>query len=93
MIESSNVLFLSLILFAIASYGIFTRKNFLIIFFCLEAILSSVILNFLVFSEAKFIIIVWLLSIAETIIALALFLYLLKEEGVINSDFFNKLKW
>ncbi len=88
-------------LFIIASYGILTRKNILIIFMCSEILVAAASINFVAFSALvthnpvgqSFVIFGWILSVADTIIALALFMYVLKEEGHIDLSKLRDLKW
>jgi len=88
-------------LFVIASYGIITRKNMLVIFMCAEVLVAAAAINFVAFSAFKtgnpigqsFVVFGWILSVSDTIIALALFMYILKEEGNIDLTKLRKLKW
>ena len=97
MIEANIIIAISIVLFFLGTYGILTRKNFLIIFMCSEIIIAASTLNFLALSKDfvsySFIIFSWIISIADTLIAVSLFIYLLKHNKTVDIDKFEKLKW
>ena len=88
-------------LFILASYGMLTRKNMLIVFMCAEILIASAVINFVAFSAfsasnaigQSFVIFSWVLSVSDTMIALALFMYVLKEEGEIDLSKLRRMRW
>ncbi len=101
MIPLEYVIALSTALFAIAGYGMLSRKNILVVFMCAEVLMVAASINFVAFSALAvnnaegqvFVVFGWTLSVADTVIALALFLYMLKEEGDIDLTKLGRLKW
>jgi NADH-quinone oxidoreductase subunit K len=95
-----NYLFLVLILFLIGIIGIFvTRKNIILIFMCIELILLSVNLNFIIFSiylddiiGQIFAIFVLTVAAAESAIGLAILVVFYRIRGIILINYINKLK-
>lgn len=88
-------------LFALAGYGMLTRKNLLVVFMCAEVMVASASINFVAFSALQtynaigqsFVLFGWVLSVSDTIIALALFMYVLKTEKDIDLTKLGRLKW
>jgi len=95
-----NYLILVLILFLIGIIGIFvTRKNIILVFMCIELILLSVNLNFIIFSiylddvvGQLFAIFVLTVAAAESAIGLAILVVFYRIRGIILINYINKLK-
>jgi NADH-quinone oxidoreductase subunit K len=51
MVSMNSYLILGAILFSIGAVGVFTRRNVLIIYMCIELMLNAVNLTFLTFSK------------------------------------------
>jgi len=95
-----NYLILVLLLFLIGIIGIFvTRKNIILVFMCIELILLSVNLNFIIFSiylddviGQIFAIFVLTVAAAESAIGLAILVVFYRIRGIILINYINKLK-
>jgi len=95
-----NYLILVLVLFLIGIIGIFvTRKNIILVFMCIELILLSVNLNFIIFSiylddvvGQIFAIFVLTVAAAESAIGLAILVVFYRIRGIILINYINKLK-
>ena len=92
---------LSLIIFAIGVYGVLTSKHLLKIFLFLEVMTAAA--NLLIASFASynrvnaalgqsFIIVVWAVSIANTVVFVALTIYLWKKYGTVNINDLREMK-
>lgn len=90
----------NIMLFLIGVFGIFlTRKNIIIILMCLEIILLSVNLNFIIFSVylddllgQVFSLFVLTVAAAEAAIGLAILVVYYRVKGSIATAFINNLK-
>lgn len=95
-----SYLILVLLLFIIGIIGIFvTRKNIILIFMCIELILLSINLNFIVFSiylddvvGQIFAIFILTVAAAESAIGLAILVVFYRIRGIILINYINKLK-
>lgn len=95
-----SFLSIALFLFIIGVIGIFvTRKNILLVFMCIELILLSINLNFIVFSiylddivGQIFSIFVLTVAAAESAIGLAILVVFYRIRGIILINYINKLK-
>ena len=93
-------LIVNLILFLIGMVGIFaTRKNIILILMCVELMLLSINLNFVVFSVylddlvgQVFALFVLTVAAAESAIGLAILVVYYRLKGVILIDRINSLK-
>ncbi len=92
-------LILSLTLFSLGVWGVLRESSLLKIFMAIEVMLASV--NLFVLSLAGdaggksdvFIMFVWLISVAEISVVLALFILMFKKMKSIDVDSLKKLKW
>lgn len=92
-------LILSLTLFTLGVWGVLRESSLLKIFMAIEVILASV--NLFVLSLAGdaggksdiFVMFVWLISVAEISVVLALFILMFKKMKTIDVDTLKKLKW
>lgn len=103
----NEYLILSLILFTLGLWGVLRSASLLKIFMSVEVMLASVNLFVLSLSgsaeaslsavaSAKagvFIMFVWLISVAEISIVLALFILMYRKTKTIDVNTLNKLKW
>jgi NADH-quinone oxidoreductase subunit K len=90
----------NIVLFLTGVFGIFlTRKNIIIVLMCLEIILLSINLNFIVFSVylddffgQVFSLFVLTIAAAESAIGLAILVVYYRAKGTITTTFINHLK-
>jgi len=100
MIELSDYLILSAILFCISLAGIFiNRKNLIIILMAIELMLLSVNINFIAFSHflndtsgQVFVFFILTVAAAEAAIGLAILVVLFRNKHTINVDDLDSLK-
>lgn len=93
-------LILSGILFTIGVIGALTRRNAIIVFMCIEMMLSAVNLTFITLSRflqsmdgVLFAFFVMVVAAAEAAVGLAIFVMLYRSRETINLDEINLLKW
>jgi NADH-quinone oxidoreductase subunit K len=93
-------LILSGILFTIGVIGALTRRNAIVVFMCIELMLSSVNLTFVTFSRflqsmdgVLFAFFVIAVAAAEAAVGLAIFVMIYRSRETINVDEINLLKW
>ena len=100
MIEISNYLTFSAILFGISVAGIFiNRKNLIVLLMCIELMLLSINTNFVIFSRSLvdvsgqiFVFFILTVAAAEAAIGLAILVILFRKLNDINTSEINKLK-
>ena len=100
MIELTDYLILSAILFCISLAGIFiNRKNLIIILMAIELMLLSVNINFIAFSHflndtagQVFVFFILTVAAAEAAIGLAILVVLFRNKHSINVDDLDSLK-
>lgn len=101
MIPLHYVLSLSAVLFGLGLYGALTLKNAIRILMCIEIMLNSVNLNFVVFSRyvtpveprgQLFAVFVMTIAAAEAAVGLAIILLLARRRGRVQIDEVNLLK-
>ncbi|MFW6414779.1 MAG: NADH-quinone oxidoreductase subunit NuoK [Thermodesulfobacteriota bacterium] len=92
-------IWLALLLFCIGAAGAIFRKNAIVIFLCIEIMLSGVNLLFLTFTrinqsvEGVFMVMcVMAVAAAEAAVGLAIFVLMYRKSGSINVEKFNLLK-
>lgn len=100
MIPVSHVLTLSAILFGIGVTGVIIRRNAIIVFMCIELMLNAVNLGFIGFSSAMenitgvmFVFFILIVAAAEAVIGLAIMLAIFRNQGTLNIDEINLLRW
>lgn len=97
MIPSSYFVFFAMGVFAMAAYGALTRKNILLVFFCVESMVMAASLIFIALAKTAesqiFVLFSWVISAGDTILALAIFLYMMKKSGSVEIDKLKNLKW
>ena len=94
----STYLLLSLILFTLGFRGVLRSASLLKIFMSVEVMLASINLFILSLAgdgakSSVFIMFVWLISVAEISIVLALFILLYRKTKTMDINTLNKLKW
>jgi len=99
-IPLSYYLFVSAVLFAIGTAGVFLRKNLITILLSIEIMLNAVNLSFVAFGRAHgsvdgqiitfFVITV---AAAEAAVGLAIIIALFRHRESLNPDSFTSLKW
>jgi len=99
MVPQSHYLILGAILFTIGSVGVFTRRNALIIYMCIELMLNAVNLTFVAFSKFLnnmdghvFAFMIMTVAAAEAAVGLAIILALFRNRQTVNVDDINLLK-
>lgn len=99
MVPQSHYLILGAILFTIGSVGVFTRRNALIIYMCIELMLNAVNLTFIAFSRFLnnmdghvFAFMIMTVAAAEAAVGLAIILALFRNRQTVNVDDINLLK-
>jgi NADH-quinone oxidoreductase subunit K len=100
MIPLSYYLFVSAVLFAIGTAGVFLRRNLITILLSIEIMLNAVNLSFVAFGRAHgsvdgqiitfFVITV---AAAEAAVGLAIIIALYRHRESLNPDSFTSLKW
>jgi len=99
-ISISWCMFVSALLFVIGLIGVLIKRNIIMVLLCLELMLNAVNLNLIAFSNylgnfqgQVFAIFNIAVAAAEAVVGLALVLSLYRNQGKINVDEINLLKW
>jgi len=99
MIPLNAYLVLSAILFSIGVTGVFTRRNALIIYMCIELMLNAVNLTFVAFSKFLinlnghvFVFMIMTVAAAEAAVGLAIIISLFRNKPTVNVDEINLMK-
>jgi NADH-quinone oxidoreductase subunit K len=99
MIPLNAYLVLSAILFSIGVTGVFTRRNALIIYMCIELMLNAVNLTFVAFSKFLinlnghvFVFMIMTVAAAEAAVGLAIIISLFRNKPTVNVDKINLMK-
>ncbi|MEI6260640.1 MAG: NADH-quinone oxidoreductase subunit NuoK [Deltaproteobacteria bacterium] len=99
MVSMNSYLILGAILFSIGAVGVFTRRNVLIIYMCIELMLNAVNLTFLTFSKFLndmnghvFVFMIMTVAAAEAAVGLAIIISLFRNKATINVDDINLSK-
>ena len=100
MVPIEHYLILSVILFCIGMWGVFTRKNAIVIFMCIELMLNAANLAFIAFSRHLnsadgqiFVFFVMTVAAAEAAVGLGIIIALYRNRETINVDDVNLMKW
>jgi NADH-quinone oxidoreductase subunit K len=100
MLQLTNYLILSSLLFIIGIIGVLIRRNAIIIFMCIELMLNAVNLSLASFSsflgiENGQILVFFVMSVAaaEAAVGLAIVISLFRNNETVNIDEINILKW
>ncbi len=96
MIPLNAYLVLAAVLFSIGAVGVFTRRNALIIYMCIELMLNAVNLTFIAFSRYLnnmdghvFVFMIMAVAAAEAAVGLAIIISLFRNKESVNVDDFN----
>ena len=99
MVSLNSYLILGAILFSIGAVGVFTRRNVLIIYMCIELMLNAVNLTFIAFSKFLndmnghvFVFMIMTVAAAEAAVGLALIISLFRNKATIYVDDINLSK-
>lgn len=100
MLQLSDFLVVSALLFSISVAGIFlNRKNMIIILMCIELMLLAVNINFIAFSHFSqdiagqvFVFFILTVAAAEAAIGLAILMVLFRNRGTINVQELDEMK-
>lgn len=99
MIQPSYYIILSLVLFFIGVFGIFIRKNLLVLFMCIELMLNSVNLAFVTFSRMlqnlegqAFVFFVITVAAAEATVGLSIILLVARSNKSVEIDRLTAMK-
>ena len=100
MIPLSSYLFVSAILFAIGTAGVFMRRNLITVLLSIEIMLNAVNLTFVAFGRSLGAVdgqiitfFVMTVAAAEAAVGLAIVIALFRHRESLNPDAFTSLKW
>jgi NADH-quinone oxidoreductase subunit K len=90
---------LGAVLFSIGAVGVFTQRNALIIYMCIELMLNAVNLTIIAFSRFLnnmdghvFVFMIMTVAAAEAAVGLAIIISLFRNKGTVNVDDINLSK-
>lgn len=95
----SNSLVLATILFMIGAFGVVIRRNAIILFLCIELMLTAVNLAFVSLSRAigiegqVYVFFVMAVAAAEAAVGLAIVISLFRHAETVDLKNFNLLRW
>jgi NADH-quinone oxidoreductase subunit K len=99
-VPSICYLIVSAVIFAIGAAGVLVRRNAIVIFMCIEMMLSAVNLTLITASHylnsldgVLMVFFVMTVAAAEAAVGLAIFVLLCRGRKTIKVDEFNLLKW
>ncbi|MDA8140993.1 MAG: NADH-quinone oxidoreductase subunit NuoK [Desulfobacteraceae bacterium] len=99
MVSLNAYLILAALLFSIGAVGVFTRRNALIIYMCIELMLNAVNLTFVAFSRFLdnmdghvFVFMIMTVAAAEAAVGLAIIIALFRNKETVNVDAINLMK-
>ncbi|MDO9263980.1 MAG: NADH-quinone oxidoreductase subunit NuoK [Desulfosalsimonadaceae bacterium] len=99
MVSLNAYLTLGAILFSIGAVGVFTQRNVLIIYMCIELMLNSVNLTFIAFSKFLnnmdghvFVFMIMTVAAAEAAVGLAIIISVFRNKETVNVDEINLMK-
>ncbi len=99
MVSLNSYLILGALLFSIGAIGVFTRRNALIIYMCIELMLNAVNLTFVAFSKYLgnmdghiFVFMIMTVAAAEAAVGLAIIIALFRNKETVNVDAINLMK-
>jgi len=100
MIPTAYYLIVAGIIFTTGALGVLVRRNALIIFMCIEMMMSAVNLTFVALSRQfgtldgqVFVLIVMAVAAAEVAIGLAIVMAIVRHRNTTNVDRISLLKW
>jgi len=96
MVSLNSYLTLGAVLFSIGAVGVFTQRNALIIYMCIELMLNAVNLTIIAFSRYLnnldghvFVFMIMTVAAAEAAVGLAIIISLFRNKATVNVDDFN----
>lgn len=99
MVSLNAYLILGALLFSIGAIGVFTRRNALIIYMCIELMLNAVNLTFITFSKFLdnmsghvFVFMIMTVAAAEAAVGLAIIIAMFRNKETVNVDAINLMK-
>ncbi len=99
MVSLNSYLILGAILFSIGAVGVFTQRNALIIYMCIELMLNAVNLTFIAFSRFLnnldghvFVFMIMTVAAAEAAVGLSIIISLFRNKPTVNVDEINLSK-
>ncbi|HAA03703.1 MAG TPA: NADH-quinone oxidoreductase subunit NuoK [Syntrophobacteraceae bacterium] len=99
MVSLNSYLMLGAVLFSIGAVGVFTQRNALIIYMCIELMLNAVNLTFIAFSRFLnnmdghvFVFMIMTVAAAEAAVGLAIIISLFRNRATVNVDDINLSK-
>jgi NADH-quinone oxidoreductase subunit K len=99
MVSLNAYLVLGAVLFSIGAVGVFTQRNALIIYMCIELMLNAVNLTIIAFSRFLnnmdghvFVFMVMTVAAAEAAVGLAIIISLFRNKATVNVDNINLSK-
>ena len=100
MVTLQHYLLLSAILFVVGVTGVMVRRNLIIVLMSLELMLNAVNLTFVAFSRyldtvegQVFVLFVMVVAAAEVAVGLALAVSIYRQQGTVNVNDINVMKW
>lgn len=100
MVPLGHYLFLSAILFAVGTIGVFLRRNVITVLLSVEVMLNAVNLTFIAFGRFQGVVdgqvimfFVVTVAAAEAAVGLALVIALFRHRESLNPDAFTSLRW
>jgi NADH-quinone oxidoreductase subunit K len=99
MVTLNSYLVLGAVLFSIGAVGVFTQRNALIVYMCIELMLNAVNLTIVAFSRFLnnmdghvYVFMIMTVAAAEAAVGLAIFISLFRNKESVNVDDFNLSK-
>jgi NADH-quinone oxidoreductase subunit K len=99
MVTLNSYLVLGAVLFSIGAVGVFTQRNALIIYMCIELMLNAVNLTIVAFSRFLnnmdghvYVFMIMTVAAAEAAVGLAIIISLFRNKESVNVDDFNLSK-
>ena len=99
MVSLNSYLVLGAVLFSIGAVGVFTQRNALIIYMCIELMLNAVNLTIIAFSRFLnnmdghvFVFMIMTVAAAEAAVGLAIIISLFRNKATVNVDDLNLSK-
>ena len=99
MVSLNSYLMLGAVLFSIGAVGVFTQRNALIIYMCIELMLNAVNLTIIAFSRFLnnmdghvFVFMIMTVAAAEAAVGLAIIISLFRNKATVNVDDINLSK-
>ena len=93
MVSLNSYLVLGAVLFSIGAVGVFTQRNALIIYMCIELMLNAVNLTIIAFSRFLnnmdghvFVFMIMTVAAAEAAVGLAIIISLFRNKSTVNVD-------